>query len=77
MNFLQETLGVRVLPVAEKKLMCGDIGKGAMLDVSVIGDIVTSTLSIENSGNSIDIKKRDAKADAKQQAKTDSVFGNY
>ena len=55
-----------MLPVAEKKLMCGDIGKGAMLDVSVIGDIVTSTLNIDNSGNSIDIKKRDAKAEAKQ-----------
>ena len=44
LRFLQETLKVKVLPTVEKKLMCGDIGKGGMLGVPEITEIVKTTL---------------------------------
>jgi len=36
MKVLSETLGIKVLPTLFKKLMCGDEGYGAMIDVPSI-----------------------------------------
>lgn len=33
---LSDTLGVKVMPTAHKKLMCGDEGYGAMIEVETI-----------------------------------------
>ena len=65
LNFLQEKLGVQVLPTVEKKLMCGDVGLGAMLGVFEIKQAVISTLEIHDSNGKDLEKKRDLKADSK------------
>lgn len=40
--------GYREIPPIEKKLMCGDVGTGAMAEVGAIVDMIRSVVSTEN-----------------------------
>jgi phosphopantothenoylcysteine decarboxylase len=42
LKFLSDTLKIKVLPTINKKLMCGDEGFGAMIDVKSIIDVIAS-----------------------------------
>ena len=44
LKFLKETLGLRVLGTSYKKLMCGDEGYGALIDVATIEEQVLEAI---------------------------------
>lgn len=45
LKFLSDTLKVRVLPTAFKRLMCGDEGYGALIDTATIESEIVTLLS--------------------------------
>lgn len=45
LKFLSDTLNIKVLPTAFKKLMCGDEGYGALIDIATIESEIVNLLS--------------------------------
>lgn len=46
LRVLNEELGFIIVEPVVKKLVCGDLGKGAMAEVSTLVDVTTKTASV-------------------------------